>query len=157
MNTFRELLRQSYTRRVIRILTALHPPALLANRLTLHDVKTHRDPEWETNERAYHDVAIDDINSKVRKYNIHAPPSVRRAYYSRSVEVEKLYEDCAENVLKGLRERVEASNPAGGNMRKVPTEDEKKELIVDDSGFVTFRDMLLGWVDKLLARFRKVR
>lgn len=124
--------------------------------MTIQDIKAHRDPEWETNERAYHDVAVDDINSKVRKYNIHAPPSVRRAYYSRSVEVGKLYEDCAEDVLKGLRERVEASNSSGGNMRKVPREDEKEEMIMDD-GFVIFRDMLFGWIDKLLARWRKVR
>ncbi|KAE9397051.1 hypothetical protein BT96DRAFT_958021 [Gymnopus androsaceus JB14] len=119
VNTFRDLLRQSYTRRVVRTLTALHPPALLANRLTLHNIKAHRDPEWEEKERAYHDVAIEEINSRVRKYNIHAPPSVRRAYYSRNVEVGRLYEDCAEDVLKGLRERVEMSTSDGGNKRKV--------------------------------------
>jgi len=155
VNTFRDLLRQSYTRRVVRTLTALHPPALLANRLTLHNIKAHRDPEWEEKERAYHDVAIEEINSRVRKYNIHAPPSVRRAYYSRNVEVGRLYEDCAEDVLKGLRERVEMSTSDGGNKRKVARGGEREmvEGQESDSEFVSFRDLLLGWVDRLFARW----
>ncbi|KAF9075333.1 hypothetical protein BDP27DRAFT_1257868 [Rhodocollybia butyracea] len=153
---FRELLRQSYVRRVVRTLTALHPPAILATRLTLQDIKVHRDTEWEERERSYHEVAVKEINSLVRKYNGVAPYSVRRAYYVRSVEVERLYEDCAEDVLRGLKERIAGGSISTGNLRKVPGgSNEEQEL---DDGFVSFRDLLLGWADKLFARWgRKTR
>ncbi|KAJ3891013.1 hypothetical protein GG344DRAFT_88508 [Lentinula edodes] len=141
VSTFRDLLRQSYIRRVVRTLTAIHPPAILATRLSVKDIKAHRDPEWEETERTYHDVAIDEINALVRKYNGVAPYAVRRAYYMRNVEVGRLSEECAEDVLKGLKERVGGS-PSTGNMRK--------EL---DEGFVSFRNLLLSWADKLLERW----
>jgi DnaJ family protein C protein 28 len=140
VTTFRELLHQSYVRRVLRTLTALHPPAILATRLTLQDIKAHRDTEWEERERSYHDVAVKEINSLVRKYN----------------GVARLYEDCAEDVLRGLKERIAGGSISTGNLRKVPGgSNEEQEL---DDGFVSFRDLLLGWADKLFARWgRKTR
>ncbi|KAJ4469540.1 hypothetical protein J3R30DRAFT_1566472 [Lentinula aciculospora] len=156
VSTFRDLLRQSYVRRVVRTLTASHPPAILATRLTLQYIKTYRDPEWEETERAYHDVAIEEINALVRKYNGEAPYAVRRAYYMRNVEVGRLQEECAEDVLRGLKARVDGS-PSTGNTRKVPEVGEKGSDSVEgqklDEGFVNFRYLLLGWVDRLLVRW----
>ncbi|KAJ3721158.1 hypothetical protein EV361DRAFT_848463 [Lentinula raphanica] len=161
VSTFRNILRQSYVRRIVRTLTALHPPAVIATQFTLQDVKAHRDPEWEENERGYHDVAIDEINALVRKYNGVAPYAVRRAYYMRSVEIERLYDECAEDVLKGLKERVEGSTSTG-NTRKSPEVSRRTAKFVEgqqlDEGFVSFRDLLLGWADRLLAKWdRKTR
>ncbi|KAJ3743525.1 hypothetical protein DFH05DRAFT_1496389 [Lentinula detonsa] len=156
VSTFRDILRQSYIRRVVRTLTALHPPAILATWLTLQDIKAHRDPEWEETERVYHDVAVEEINALVRKYNGVAPYAVRRAYYMRSVEIGRLYEECAEDVLKGLKERVRGSSSTG-NTRKVPEAGERLSEFVEgqqlDKGFVSFRDLLLGWTDRLLVRW----
>ena len=99
MNSFRDVLRQSWTRRAIRMLTLSHPAVLLP-RLTMSDVLAYRDEEWENRERAYHDTALEELNSLVRKYNGLAPYAVRRPYYMLNVELEKAYNDCAEDILR---------------------------------------------------------
>src|ERR1700761_5152419 len=80
VTAFRATLRQSWVRRAVRMLTLtrsqLTPPSTA-------DVRALRDGEWETRERAYHDSALAEVNSLVRKYNGLAPYAVRRAYYVR--------------------------------------------------------------------------
>jgi hypothetical protein len=102
---FREIIRQSWIRRAIRLLT-LSQHITAGSKLSLADIASLRDKEWEERERTYHDVAIEDVNSLVRKHNGMAPYAVRRPYHIRSVEIEKMYEDCAEDILKGLAERM---------------------------------------------------
>ncbi|EED81082.1 predicted protein, partial [Postia placenta Mad-698-R] len=101
INSFRDVIRQSWTRRAIRMLTISQPAALLP-RLTLSSVTSLRDAEWEARERAFHEKAIDEMNALVRKYNGLAPYAVRRAYHSRSAEVDKVYRDAAQDILHGL-------------------------------------------------------
>ncbi|KAF8165847.1 hypothetical protein B0H34DRAFT_648070 [Crassisporium funariophilum] len=108
VNTFREILRQSWMRRVIRGLTMEHPAEFLS-RLTLENIKAFRDREWVKREQSYHDTAIAELNSHVRKYNGLAPYAVRRAYYSREVEIERLYNDCAEDILRMIAERSQVT------------------------------------------------
>ncbi|KAG6333347.1 hypothetical protein ID866_5738 [Astraeus odoratus] len=103
-NSFRETLRQSWTRRAVRMLTLSQPAAMLPD-MTLVTVRNMRDREWEDRERSYHDTAIAELNSLVRKYNALAPSAVRRPYYTREVELERTYEDCAEDILCGVREK----------------------------------------------------
>lgn len=74
--------------------------------MTVSDIKSLRDPAWEQREQSYHDAAMNDVNSVVRKYNGVAPYAVRRPYYFRNVEVEKMYDDCAEDILKELERRA---------------------------------------------------
>ncbi|KAI0682623.1 hypothetical protein C8Q76DRAFT_322146 [Earliella scabrosa] len=105
VNTFREVLKQSWTRRAIRTLTAMHPAALLP-KLTLADVTTMRDTEWEDKERSYHETALEEVNALVRKYNGLAPYAVRRAYYMRRAELERVYKEAGEDILQGLEERA---------------------------------------------------
>ncbi|RPD66800.1 hypothetical protein L226DRAFT_529206 [Lentinus tigrinus ALCF2SS1-7] len=105
INTFREVLKQSWTRRAIRSLTTMHPASLLP-RMTLADVTSMRDPEWENKERAYHDTALEEVNSLVRKYNGLAPYAVRRAYYMRAAELDRVYNEAGEDILRGLEERA---------------------------------------------------
>ncbi|TFY67900.1 hypothetical protein EVG20_g3764 [Dentipellis fragilis] len=101
VTSFRELLRQSWVRRAIRMLT-LSQPATLLPTFTLSDAVRLRDAEWEERERAYHDTAVEELNSLVRKYNAMAPYAVRRPYYMRSVELDKAYQDAGYEILQGL-------------------------------------------------------
>ncbi|KAI0920862.1 hypothetical protein AcW1_004984 [Taiwanofungus camphoratus] len=103
--SFREVLKQSWTRRAIRMLTVSQPAALLP-KLTLTDVTSLRDAEWEARERGFHDQALEELNALVRKYNGLAPYAVRRVYYARDAELERAYRDSAEGILQGLSERA---------------------------------------------------
>jgi len=86
-----------------------NPPELLLT-VTLNQIQALRDPEWVERERSYHEVAIAELNSLVRKYNGLAPYVVRRPYYySREVEIERMYEACAEDVMRELQERFRDS------------------------------------------------
>ena len=69
-------------------------PAGLLPPLTLSYVRALRDAEWEERERAYHDTAVEELNSLVRKYNALAPYAVRRPYHVLQVELEKAYQEC---------------------------------------------------------------
>ncbi|KAF9000238.1 hypothetical protein BDQ17DRAFT_1176579, partial [Cyathus striatus] len=104
IQSFREILRQSWIRRAIRILSMSHVGAPL-DKIGLSEIKALRDPEWEKREESYHDTAIEEVNSLVRKYNGMAPYAVRRPYYMRTVEVESVYERCAEDIKQALIER----------------------------------------------------
>ena len=83
----------------------MHPAALLP-KLTLADVTTMRDAEWEDKERSYHETALEEVNALVRKYNGLAPYAVRRAYYMRRAELERVYKEAGEDILQGLEERA---------------------------------------------------
>ncbi|KAH9927274.1 uncharacterized protein B0H18DRAFT_1003826 [Fomitopsis serialis] len=111
--SFREIIRQSWTRRAIRLLTASQPAAQLPQ-LQLDEVSALRDAEWEARERAFHDHALEEVNALVRKYNGLAPYAVRRAYYMRDTELEKTYRDSAEDILQGLADRVASSSNRKG-------------------------------------------
>ncbi|KAG2152527.1 hypothetical protein BD769DRAFT_1624085 [Suillus cothurnatus] len=104
VNSFRDVLRQSWTRRAIRTLTMLQPAAALPS-LSLGSVTSLRDREWEERECSYHDTAVAELNSLVRKYNALAPYSVRRPYHSREAELAKAYQDCGDDILRGISER----------------------------------------------------
>lgn len=104
--TFREILRQSWVRRAIRILTTNNPVEFL-HKITLNEARALRDPDWVKKEQSYHDAAISELNSLVRKYNGLAPYSVRKPYYyTRESEIERMYEVSAEDVMKELEERL---------------------------------------------------
>lgn len=103
VSTFRFTLRSTWIRRAVRTLVTSHPREFLST-LTLADTPM-RDPEWEKREEKYHKEAIEDINRLVRKYNGVAPYSVRRAYMPLSVELEKMYKECREDILEEVRVR----------------------------------------------------
>ena len=111
--SYRELLRQSWVRRVVRMLpTYQHPRDL--ERFTLDDIRAHRDADWVAREAGYHNVAIDELNALVRKYNGVAPAVVRRPYYILSAELERAYNDAAEEILATITERA---NPSPSPLR----------------------------------------
>ena len=61
-----------------------------------------RDPEWEERERSYHETALGEVNSLVRKYNAMAPYIARRSLYVRNVELERLYKESAKEIHEAL-------------------------------------------------------
>lgn len=141
--SFREVVKQSWTRRAIRMLTLSEPVSLLP-RLTLNDVTSLRDTEWEARERAFHDQALDEVNALVRKYNGLAPYAVRRAYYSRSAELDKAYRDSAESILLGLTERLKDQ---GGRTRSIGditegSRDTTGSTATNSAAALSFRDMI---------------
>ena len=61
-----------------------------------------RDPEWEERERSYHEAALDEVNSLVRKHNAMAPYIARRALYTLSSELERTYKESAKEIHQEL-------------------------------------------------------
>ena len=101
ITSFRQVLMQSWSRRVFLVLTTATPPLPL-DRLTVDYIMNMRDPEWEERERSYHETALADVNSLVRKYNAMAPYIARRTLYMRNVELERLYKQSAKEIHEKL-------------------------------------------------------
>lgn len=148
-NSFRLILLEGWTRRALRNLTTDTPPHLLpalSRSMTLERARELRDDAWAARERSYHDSAVGELNALVRKYNALAPYAVRRAYYAREAELARAYEQAAEGIVQGLKERVTkgdlAAQPRG-------VSDEDNELVLDTGkpvGVVRVRDVLRSWV-----------
>ncbi|TFK92871.1 hypothetical protein K466DRAFT_581551 [Polyporus arcularius HHB13444] len=149
--TFREVLKQSWTRRAIRTLTAMHPASLLP-KLSLADVTSMRDPDWENKERAYHEKAVEELNSLVRKYNGLAPYAVRRAYYMRAAELDKMYKEAGEEILRGLEERARAGY--GATRRSTGSWEEETGGVEGQGGASRGAFGLRGMFRELLAAIR---
>lgn len=156
LNNFRDVLRQSWTRRAIRMLTLSRPAAQLPQ-LSLADVTSWRDSEWEARERSYHDTALSEINSLVRKYNGMAPYAVRRTSYPLEQELERAYRESGEDILQGLAERVNA----GSVQTRGAASDSDEDTGVDGGRTdqeqwapVRIRDVIREWVAPLVGRRR---
>ncbi|KAG2369750.1 hypothetical protein BDR07DRAFT_1267006 [Suillus spraguei] len=151
VNSFRNVLRQSWTRRAIRTLTMLQPAAMLPS-LSLGKATSLRDREWEERERSYHDTAVAELNSLVRKYNALAPYSVRRPYHSREAELAKAYQDCGDDILRGISER---RGDIHGRSGTSPPSQVESSVDVDASAAypLRFRDIVRRWFMKLRDRF----
>ncbi|EIN11057.1 hypothetical protein PUNSTDRAFT_101046 [Punctularia strigosozonata HHB-11173 SS5] len=159
LDSFREILLQSWTRRAVRNITASTPPAFLPSTLrklasspNLSAATSLRDSSWEQQEKSYHDAAIKEINDAVRRYNGIAPYAVRRAYHDREQELRRCYERCGEAIVRELEERI-----------KVLGKESKRVGWTEDAGLgqnggpqvevIRIRDVLRGWVQNLARRF----
>ncbi|EJD01655.1 uncharacterized protein FOMMEDRAFT_44419, partial [Fomitiporia mediterranea MF3/22] len=101
IQTFRTLLQQTWTRRLILHLTSRLPLSRLSS-LTLEDIRSIRDTNWVNRESNYHASALGEVNEVVRRYNGVAPYSVRKPYFVKEAELERVYWACAEDVLEGV-------------------------------------------------------
>lgn len=99
IHTFRQILRQSWIRRAIRLLRSTTP----LDSITLSQIKGLRDNQWFRRERIYHEMALAEVNAMVRKYNTLAPYAVRKPYYMLEVEIERLFEECTEEIFSEAR------------------------------------------------------
>lgn len=142
VNAFREALRQSWTRRAIRTLTQSTPSLVPLSSSTV----TSRDWEWEARERSYHDAAITELNSLVRKHNAMAPYAVRRAYYSRDTELARVYRDCGEEILRELDERSRTP-PGFGTKRSIDANPQEVDTLL------RLWHLFLQWMRALSRRF----
>lgn len=79
-------------------------PTLLSSRETT--VMPFRDPQWEQMERAYHSLAIENLNSLTRSYNLMAPNLARKPYYSLERELRSCFAEVAPQVADAIRDRA---------------------------------------------------
>ncbi|KAF6237715.1 hypothetical protein HO173_003916 [Letharia columbiana] len=65
-----------------------------------------RDPAWESLERAYHTLAITEINNITRSYNLQAPDLAKKPYFSLERELRSCFADIAPQLPNEIRERA---------------------------------------------------
>ena len=65
-----------------------------------------RDPAWESLERAYHTLAITEINNIARSYNLQAPDLAKKPYFSLDRELRSCFADIAPQLPHEIRERA---------------------------------------------------
>ena len=139
------------------MLTLSQAPASLP-KLSISRVAALRDPEWETRERGYHDAAVEELNSLVRRYNGVAPYAVRRAYYMRTAELERVYENSAGDIIQGITDRISSSTRLRGGQGPFDEDDGKisggnsEESGGQDS--IRFMEILKEWFSSLRKRAR---
>ena len=67
-----------------------------------------RDPAWETLEKAYHTLAIADLNNLTRSYNLMAPDLAKKPYFSLERELRSCFADVAPLLPDEIRTRAAA-------------------------------------------------
>jgi hypothetical protein len=67
-----------------------------------------RDPDWERIEAGYHAVAIADLNSKARSYNLQAPELAKRPYFNLQRELNSCFADVAPQLAQAILDRARA-------------------------------------------------
>lgn len=65
-----------------------------------------RDPAWESLDRAYHILAITEINNITRSYNLQAPDLAKKPYFSLDRELRSCFADIASQLPNEIRERA---------------------------------------------------
>jgi hypothetical protein len=65
-----------------------------------------RDPAWESTERAYHTLAIEEINSLTRSYNLMAPKIAQRPYTNLERELKRCFAIVAPQLADEIVERA---------------------------------------------------
>ena len=72
-----------------------------------------RDSSWERTERAYHDIAINHLNSLTRSYNLMAPDLAKKPYFTLDRELRSCFADVAPLLAHEIRDRARA--PTGSH------------------------------------------
>jgi len=146
--SFRSVLKQSWVRRAVRMLTLSGSRSLLRE-LSLAEVRALRDGEWEARERVYHESALEEVNALVRKYNALAPYAVRRAYYVRDVELARAYEESGEDILRELGGRLSGSTSGAGRLGRGEINDEDDGVTIGGAQspgpVLRLRDLFWQW------------
>lgn len=66
----------------------------------------YRDPAWEANERSYLELAVANLNSIARTYNLMAPQMAQKPYYNLERELKSCFADCAPQLPGEILERA---------------------------------------------------
>ncbi|EJU06672.1 hypothetical protein DACRYDRAFT_44276 [Dacryopinax primogenitus] len=126
LNTFRRIIQESWVRRATRMLTHSQPPNTLRH-MSLLAASRYRDAEWERRELGYHTTAIEEINGLIRKYNAMAPYAVRRTYVTREAELQRIFEQSGDEIVKAFR-NVYGPTLSGHSATGVADEEESKGM-----------------------------
>ncbi|KAK7733291.1 hypothetical protein SLS53_008188 [Cytospora paraplurivora] len=65
-----------------------------------------RDAEWETAERSYMELAVNDLNARTRSYNLMAPDLAKKPYFSLDRELKACFADVAPLIANDIKERA---------------------------------------------------
>ncbi|CAG8983349.1 hypothetical protein HYALB_00000516 [Hymenoscyphus albidus] len=76
-----------------------------------------RIPEWEKSELSYLSLAITNLNSITRSYNLMAPDLAKKPYFSLDRELKSCYADVAPTLSQVIKER--ASRPTKESVKKI--------------------------------------
>lgn len=76
-------------------------------------VPPFRDPQWEQTERSYHELAVNNLNTITRAYNLMAPQLAQKPYFNLARELRSCYADVAPQVAEAIRERALAPKIRG--------------------------------------------
>jgi hypothetical protein len=71
-------------------------------------LKLFRDQTWEETEQSYHTVAINNLNTMTRSYNLMAPDLAKKPYFSLARELRSCYSDVAPLLAQELSDRAAA-------------------------------------------------
>lgn len=102
------------------------PSPLLSPSSVLPTPHPFRDPAWESLEHSYHTLAIADLNSHTRSYNLMAPKIAQKPYHSLDRELRRCYADIAPRLADEILQRSRrpvvkiavAGHKEGGVMEK---------------------------------------
>lgn len=76
-----------------------------------------RIPSWEAAEASYLQLAVTNLNSLTRSYNLMAPDLAKKPYFSLEREMKACYADVAPNLAREIKER--AARPARDLVEKI--------------------------------------
>jgi hypothetical protein len=76
-------------------------------------INPFRDPQWERTERSYHKIAIANLNSLTRSYNLMAPDMAKKPYFSLERELRACFAAVAPQVADAIKERALAPTVRG--------------------------------------------
>lgn len=65
-----------------------------------------RDPDYISTERSYHELAIKELNSLTRSYNLQAPQVAQKPYLSLDRELASCYADVAPSLADEIKRRA---------------------------------------------------
>ncbi|GAB7340174.1 hypothetical protein MBLNU457_6648t1 [Dothideomycetes sp. NU457] len=71
-------------------------------------VPPFRDPDWLAIERSYHRLAVENLNTITRSYNLMAPNLAKKPYFNLERELQSCYADVAPLVADEIRSRARA-------------------------------------------------
>ena len=69
------------------------------------DLQPFRDKTWENTEKSYHKLAVENLNSLTRSYNIIAPELAKKPYYSLERELKLCFAEVAPLVAEEIINR----------------------------------------------------
>ncbi|RPB02548.1 hypothetical protein L873DRAFT_1801994 [Choiromyces venosus 120613-1] len=117
-----------------------------------------RDPTWENTELQYHKLAIENLNSITRGYNLMAPELAKKPYFILEREMKSCFRDTALLIASEIRERAKVPARTAAEFRRgsgpgalFEKLGASEKVVVYDStkpnyGFKElFKDVFSGW------------